>query len=241
MKHNQRQFLHIATLFFLSTIGIALLSWIGNTYEADGVQNLWSAEGLRFLLRNAVSSYVATPALGIVIILFMGLGVASYGGMLQTLWNLVTRRKAWSLKERRALILSLVTLLIYTLLIVAVTFTPWTLLQNVTGTLHDSPFTKGIYYIVSLGIGAAGSVYGWVSGRLRTDRDVIRGMGSLFIRCYDYFIVLFFIVQFFLCLNYTNLPLLFGLDTGTMHIVFQLCCYLPLSGMLFQKNDHQIK
>lgn len=47
-----RHFLHPATLFFLLTLVVALLSWVGSIYGWSGVQSLLSAEGLRWQLRN---------------------------------------------------------------------------------------------------------------------------------------------------------------------------------------------
>ena len=228
MKNSQHPSFRLPTVFFVLTLIVALCSWIGNSYEVGNVQSLLNPEGLRWILRNSLRQYIHTPALGIIMILFFGSGIAIYGGLTRSIWKLITRRKALTLKERRALILSLLAFIIYTLIIFSITVAPWTLLRNVMGTLSHSPFTQGIYYIISIGIGLAGMVYGMVSGQMRNDKDVVRGMSYLFARCSSYFIVLFFVVQFFICLDYTHLASTVGVGQQTIAVIFNLCCYLPL-------------
>jgi p-aminobenzoyl-glutamate transporter AbgT len=228
MKSSQNSYFRMTTVFFVLTLVVALCSWIGNSYEVGNVQSLLNPEGLRWILRNSLKQYINTPALGIIMILFIGSGIAIYGGLIRSIWNLLTRRKALTLKERRALILSLLTFIIYTLIIFSITIAPWTLLRNVMGTLKHSPFSQGIYYIISIGIGLVGMVYGMASGQIRNDKDVVRGMSYLFARCSNYFVVLFFVVQFFICLEYTNLASTVGIGQQSIAIIFNLCCYLPL-------------
>ena len=56
-----RHFLHPATLFFLLTLVVALLSWVGSIYGWSGVQSLLSAEGLRWQLRNVGDGFFSAP------------------------------------------------------------------------------------------------------------------------------------------------------------------------------------
>lgn len=102
------------------------------------------------------------------------------------------REKPISRKEKRALILSGCILLVYIIMIICTTFAPWTMLRSVTGSLTNSPFQKGIYYLISFGVGLSGMAFGYASGRFRDDKDIIKGMSCLFSRFADYFVVLFF-------------------------------------------------
>lgn len=231
MKNNH-YFPHMATVFFLLTVAVVLISWIGSIYGLGTVQSLLSPEGIRWELRHIMGNYVKAPALGIVMILFFGLGIASYSGMSNAIGRALKRGKQLTRKEKRALLLSACMLLIYSLTIVMTTFAPWTILRSITGTLGNSPFEQGIYYLVSFGIGFSGVVFGYTSGRFRNDRDVIRGMAFLFIRFADYFVVLFFIVQFFTSLMYTNLLDWIGLSSNIVTYAFHTCCFLPFLQML---------
>ena len=67
-------FPHTATVFFLLTVAVALFSWIGSIYGLGKVQSLLSPEGIRWELRHAMGNFVQTPALGIVMMLFLGFG-----------------------------------------------------------------------------------------------------------------------------------------------------------------------
>lgn len=235
MKNSSR-FPHVATVFFLLTVAVALFSWIGSIYGLGKVQNLLSPEGIRWELRHVLGNYVQTPALGIVMMLFIGCGIAFRSGIAGTLGRALSKGKQVSHKERRALVLSSVTLLMYLLVVVYTTFYPWTVLRSVTGALANSPFLQGIWFLLSFGIGVTGLIFGYASGRFRSDKDIIGGMSCLFVRFADYFVMLFFIVQFFSSLLYSNLLEWLGVEVCVVHYAFQLCCYLPLLWMLGRKR-----
>ena len=99
MKNRRCYFPHAATLFFLLTVAVALFSWIGSIYGLGTVQSLLSPEGIRWELRHTVGNFVQTPALGIVIILFLGLGIASYSGITDAIRRILRRGKQLTRKE----------------------------------------------------------------------------------------------------------------------------------------------
>lgn len=68
---------------------------------------------------------------------------------------------------------------IYTTVILWATFSSWGILRSVNGGLIRSPFIEGILFLLSFGIGLMGMVYGFASGRYRTDGDVIEGLLNL--------------------------------------------------------------
>lgn len=233
---SKRYFPHAATVFFVLTVAVALFSWIGSVYGLGEVQSLLSAEGIRWELRHTVANYVQAPALGIVMILFIGLGIVWHSGIWNTLGRTVKRGMHVSHKERRALVLAGCTLLAYALLVAGAAFMPGTMLRSVIGTLGNSPLLEGIYYIVSLGVGLSGVVFGYASDRFRNDRDIVRGMSCLFSRFADYFVVLFFIVQFFASLEYTRLAEWAGIDSQLVRYAFHVCCFLPFVWMIGRKR-----
>lgn len=224
---NKHNFPHAATIFFLLTVAVALFSWIGSIYGLGKVQSLLSPEGIRWELRHAIENFVRTPALGIVMMLFLGFGITLHSSIWGTIRRAFRKGKQISHKEKRALVLAGCVLVVYILIILCTTFAPCTILRSVTGSLTNSPFQKGIYYLISFGVGISGIVFGYVSGRFRDDKDIIKGMSCLFARFADYFVVLFFIVQFFSSLMYTNLVEWVGIDSQIVYYAFHICCYLP--------------
>lgn len=215
-------------LFFLLTMGVALLSWIGSIYGFGPVQSLLSAEGIRWVLSHVVENYVQTPALGIVLLLLMGLGIGSRAGLWEVLKRLCRKDRQLSRKERRALTLATLALLIYGGIIVLIMILPWNFLQSITGSWMHSPFSKGLVYILSVGIGWTGMVYGFASDAYRSVSEVVSGMSSLIARRASYFVSLFFVVQFFSSLEYTRLAECLPLSEGLFEGIFLFCSYLPL-------------
>ncbi len=113
--------------------------------------------------------------------------------------------KPLSRKERRALICALAVACIYAAVVLLATFAPWGILRGVDGGLIRSPFMEGILFLLSLGIGLTGMVYGFISGRYRTDRDVIDGLTQPLSLLAVYFVIVFFASQMFACFQYSRL------------------------------------
>lgn len=113
--------------------------------------------------------------------------------------------KPLSRRERRAVILSLVIGAVYLALILWATFSSWGLLRGVNGGLVRSPFIIGILFLFSLGAGIMGMVYGFASGRYRTDTDVVEGLTQPMKLLAVYFVIAFFAAQMFACFEYSGL------------------------------------
>ncbi len=113
--------------------------------------------------------------------------------------------KQLSRKERRALIGAVVAGLFYAVVILWATFSSWGILRGVNGGLIRSPFIVGILFLLSLGIGLMGMVYGFASGRYRTDGDVIDGLTQPMKLLGIYFVIAFFASQMFACFEYSHL------------------------------------
>ena len=235
MRNNR--YLYGWTLaFFLMTVALALFSWIGSIYGIAEVQSLLSAEGVRWMLNHAVANYVQVPALGIVSVLMMGLGIVSRSGFFDVLKRAVRKDKKLSRKERRALGLAFITFFSYVLVVMVAMVLPWNLLMSATGGWLHSPFSKGFVYIFSVGLGVSGMVYGYASDAFRKVGDVVEAMSCLISRYAIYFVVLFFTVQFFLSLEYTRLPEWLGLSSVVFNGVSLFCFYFPL---LLLKNGRK--
>ena len=113
--------------------------------------------------------------------------------------------KPLSRREKRAMILSFIIGSAYLLLILWATFSSWGLLRSVNGGLIRSPFIVGILFLLSLGAGLMGMVYGFASGRYRTDTDVVEGLTRPMKLLGVYFVIAFFAAQMFACFEYTRL------------------------------------
>ena len=95
--------------------------------------------------------------------------------------------------------------LLYIAIILWATFSSWGILRSVNGGLIRSPFIVGILFLLSFGIGLMGMVYGFASGRYRTDGDVIEGLTQPMKLLGVYFVIAFFASQMFACFEYSHL------------------------------------
>lgn len=218
----------LSIFFFLMTVVMALFSWVANIYGWGDIQSLLSAEGIRWLLGHVVENYVSCPALGIVLILLMGLGIAVHSGLYGILKRLCQKEKLLSHKERWALTLTMAVWGIYVMLVVASLLLPWNFMWGITGSWLYSPLSKGFVYVLSIGLGLSGVVYGYVSGNFRRLSDIMTGMSYLIARESSYFVTLFFVTQYFSLLVYMRLPAWLHLSDEVVNISYLVCSYLPL-------------
>ncbi len=223
-----------SAVFFLLTLVLALFSWVGSIYGVGEVQSLLSVEGVRWLLGHVVSNYVQTPALGVVLILLMGVGVVARSGMWDALKRFCRPGRLLSSKERRALVVSVGLLVGYVLLVLVTVLMPWNIGQSVVGSWLHSPFAKGVVYVFSLGGGLSGMVYGYASDSFRHWSEVLDAMSSLIVRHASFFVALFFISLFFAALVYVRMDGWLGVSSEFLSLVTQLVSYFPL---IFHSNS----
>ena len=153
---TNRPFLHPATIFFLLTLLVAFLSWVGSIYGWHDVQSLLSAEGLRWQLRNAVPGFLQAPFLGHLLILAFGIGLWIHSGLEAFCFRLFMRHNRLSRKEKRAFGWSLAVGGVFLAGCIVLAWGPWSLVRSITGGLKHSPLADGCTYLVSLGLGIMG-------------------------------------------------------------------------------------
>lgn len=116
-----------------------------------------------------------------------------------------TGYKQLSRKERRAMVGAVTAGALYMAVILWATFSSWGILRGVNGGLIRSPFMVGILFLLSLGIGLMGMVYGFASGRYRKEGDVIEGLTQPMKFLSVYIVITFFASQMFACFEYSRL------------------------------------
>ena len=91
--------------------------------------------------------------------------------------------------------------------VLALTIVPeWGVLRNPeTGEMLDSPFLDGIVAIIFIGFIIPGFVYGYVTGTMTSDRDVVDGMAEAMSTLGLYIVIVFFAAQFVAFFGWTNL------------------------------------
>lgn len=205
-----------------------MLSWVGNVYAWNGVKNIISTEALRWFLRYTEENIMSSPALYIVIIFFMCIGLFTHSGLGGVLWRIVSRQRKLSGKEKKSLVASALVSAAYFTVYALLAWGPWNIVRGVTGRYVDSPLHDGAPCILSIGIGLASMVYGYNSDRYRNDTDIVKGMSYMFSRFSPYMVSLFFVIQFFVALDYSGLTEYVGIGREMLVILYWICCLIPL-------------
>jgi len=108
--------------------------------------------------------------------------------------------------EKRALLWAGVAALVVALLIALAVVPPWGALRNPeTAEIAGSPFLRGIVALIFVFFLVPGTVYGWVRGTFKSDRDVIDAMADTMGTLGLYIVLVFFAAQFVAFFGWTNL------------------------------------
>ena len=201
--------------FFALTVVITVLSWVGNVYEW-GVNNLLCADGIRWAVANIIYNFTDSP-IGEIILLLLGLSVLTESGFL-TFW-----KSAKSIKQKRAMQITIVAIVVYCLTIFCLLFTSHAVLLSAFGTLRESAFQQGAYGLLLLGIIIAGNLYGYFSGTFSSVKDSVLAHTSLILRISPYFVTAFVASEFVGSMYYV-----FEIGDGMSNFIDFIVFYVPL-------------
>ncbi len=151
-------------LLLIAEVVLILLSWILSAMRVDGVRSMLSGEGVRWFFGN-FASMVASPWLAWLLLLLVALGCLQKSGLI--------RQPHTSYRDRMALRLTFVFLVLYVGVCFSLTAIPHAVLLSSTGSLFPSPFSHSIIPILSFGIILVSVSFGLVSGRFQTLADVL--------------------------------------------------------------------
>lgn len=218
---------------------VMLFSWIGSIYNLP-IQNILNTDGVRWMLRHVIPNFANAP-IGIIFILLLGSGIAYHAGVF-SLWkyylgNNVLPHNSLSLKQKRALVLTVVTIGFYCAFLVIGIYSPWAFLLGITGGLEHSPFVEGFCFLVSFGFALAGSIYGFVSGQMTKENDIMQGMSSLIIKLAPAFVLMFFTSQLLAIADYTHIAELLHIRAGGKYrLVVEYIAYYAPFGYYYWRN-----
>ena len=133
------------------------------------------------------------------------------------------RIEPMSAAEKRGLLFALVAVLAVTALVLWGTVPADGFLRNPEdGDLLNSPFLKGIVALIFVYGVVAGVAYGIGAGTIKSDADVIDGMGKSMSTLGVYLVLTFFAAQFVAFFNWTQLGLIFAVNGAGLLAQLQL-------------------
>lgn len=194
--NNQSKTSRLGVLMLLLLIAEAvliLLSWILSAMRVDGVRSLLSGEGIRWFFGN-FTTMVASPWLAWLVLMLMSLGCMQKCGLIG--------KPHASYRDRMALRLTFVFLVLYVGVISLLTAVPHAVLLSSTGSLFPSPFSRSIVPILSFGIILVSITFGLVSGRFQTLSDIIDALSFGCRKGAPLFIFYILVIQLFESLRF---------------------------------------
>ena len=185
----------MASVLLCAEALLIILSWILSTTMTEGVRSLLSSEGIRWFF-GSFTGIIASPLLVWLLLALIAIGSVQKSGL--TAWKRHYR-------DRLALRVATVSLLIYLTLIALLTFLPHAILLSATGDLFPSAFSRSLVPIIAFGICVFSITYGVVSGRLKSLSSIIHAMSFGIERGAVLFVLYILLIQF-----YESLRFVFG-------------------------------
>lgn len=209
--------------FWCITMLLVLLfvvSWVLSVY-VDGVEGLLTPRGIRWMCSHLLANFATLPLASILMGL-MALSVLRESGLSQVF------RRHLSLKQRRALQITGLTLLVVLGLFSLLLLLPRAILLSAFGTLAHSAFSTGSFGLLFCLLMLMGNVYGYTSGRFVTLQDFLHAHVALLAAVAPSFVFLFLGSQLVECLQFTGLLPLLGDEGLQLFVLKALFCYVPL-------------
>ena len=151
-------------LLLIAEAVLILVSWILSAMRVEGVRSLLSGEGVRWFFGH-FTTMVGSPWLACLVLLLVAFGCLQKSGLFS--------RPHTSYRDRLALRVTVVFLVIYVGVVLLLTAIPHAVLLSSTGNLFPSPFSHSIVPILSFGMILISVSFGMVSGRFETLSDVL--------------------------------------------------------------------
>lgn len=142
---------------------LVIVSWLLSATMMEGVRSLLSSEGIRWFF-GSYTDMMASPLLVWLLLMLSALGCLQQSGVV----GLFSQEGRFTYRERIALRVASIFLVIYVVIIALLTLMPHAILLSSTGDLFPSAFSRSLVPVVAFGIILFSGTFGVMSGRLRT-------------------------------------------------------------------------
>lgn len=204
----------------IAFVVLLLASWLTSIYVNE-ITGILTPRGIRWICSNIIVNFSSVP-LAKILLGFMSVSVLRESGIFKIF------RGHLSLKQKRALQITGLSVAIILLLFSMLLFLPNPLLLSAFGTLEGSAFTKGLYGLVACCIIIVGNVYGYTSGKFIRASDFIYAHTKIFSVVANYFVILFIASQFVCCLEFTEIFSMFSSGDVWFSVFRCFLYYFPL-------------
>ena len=201
----------VAFVLFLAEALLFILSWLLSATRMEGVRSMISSEGIRWFF-GSWQSIVSSPLLVWLLLCLIAWGSLRKSGLMRSGQNGGSRSALpldlsknfftfhYSLlpfRDRLALRVSLVFLVIYLIILALLTLTPHAILLSATGHLFPSAFSRSLVPVIAFGACLVSITFGLVSGRLRSLADILDALSTGLARGASLIVIYLFAIQLF--------------------------------------------
>lgn len=210
--------------YLWSIVGMLFLllfvSWVLSIY-VEGVEGLLTARGIRWMCSNIIPNF-ASVHLAKLLLGLMSVSVLRESGIFHTVHGRI------SLKQKRALQITGIAVLVVLGFFSMLLFLPNAILLSAFGTVGNSAFSKGGDGLLMCLVIFIGNVYGYTSGRFASISDFVQAHAAIFSLLANYFVLLFLASQLICSLEFTGILLLIGDNDVWLFVLKGFLYYVPL-------------
>ena len=176
---------------------LIIVSWLLSAARIEGVRSMLSSEGIRWFF-GGFSSIVGNSLLAWLLLVLIDGGSLQQSGVVA---QFKTKGEP-SFRNRLALRVSCVFLLLYVIVIAMLTLMPHAILLSFSGHLFPSAFSRGLVPIVCFGVTLFSVVYGIISGNKRKGEDVLDILSYGLRQGSSLIVIYIFAIQFYASLRF---------------------------------------
>ena len=177
----------VCLILFLSEALLFILSWLLSATRMEGVR----------------STLFASPLLVWLLLCLIAWGSLRKSGLIRFFTFSPSHpftfspSHSFTFRDRLALRVSLVFLVIYLVILALLTLTPHAILLSATGHLFPSAFSRSLVPVIAFGVCLVSVTFGLVSGRLRSLADILDALSNGIARGASLIVIYLFAIQLF--------------------------------------------
>ena len=176
---------------------LVIVSWLLSALRLEGVRSMLSSEGIRWFV-GGFSDIVASPLLAWLLLMLIACGSIQQSGVIPLLGS----KGKISFRDRLALRVASVFVLLYAIVICMLTILPHAILLSVKGSLFPSAFSRSILPIICFGVTLFSIVFAMMSGHKKTGEDIIDILSYGIRQGASLVIIYIFAIQFYASLRF---------------------------------------
>ena len=201
MKNSKNVLGVVCLVLFLSEALLFILSWLLSATRMDGVRSLLSSEGIRWFF-GTWQTLFASPLLVWLLLCLIAWGSLRKSGLMRSVQSggskfFTFHFSLLPFRDRLALRVSLVFLVIYLVILALLTLTPHAILLSATGHLFPSAFSRSLLPVIAFGVCLVSITFGLVSGRLRSLADILDALSTGIAHGAPLIVIYLFAIQLF--------------------------------------------